>query len=132
MSNNAAGLTDYKIHCFHGEPGFILACTNRYTEIGLQEVFYDLQWEKMPVSRPGSHPEKTDIEKPERLEEMLRFARMLSRDIPFVRVDLYECKGVVYFGEMTFFPASGYKRFVPDEYDNKFGSLIILDRGATS
>lgn len=127
MSNDETGLTDYKVHCFNGQPEFILVCTNRYTKIGLQEVFYNLQWKKMPVSRPGCCTEQMDIEKPEQLGEMLGIAKKLSQDIPFVRVDFYLVEGIVYFGEMTFFPASGYKRFVPDEYDKKFGDLLTIN-----
>lgn len=128
MSNNETGLNDYKVHCFNGEPRFVLVCTNRYTKTGLQEAFYNLQWEKIPVSRPECSADKVDVEKPEQLEEMLNMSRTLSKGIPFVRVDFYIIGGTVYFGEMTFFPASGYKRFVPDEYDKKFGDLINVDQ----
>ena len=46
---------------------------------------------------------------------------MISHDVPFVRVDLYETNGRVYFSELTFYPASGFEGFRPTECDNKSG-----------
>ena len=117
---------DYKIHCFNGIPRFILTCSNRYTESGLIEIFYDLEWKRMPVHRPGNHTDEFDIPKPEKLNEMIQMAGMISKDIPFVRIDFYQIEHIIYFGEVTFFPASGYKRFIPEEYDKIFGGLIEL------
>ena len=44
---------------------------------------------------------------------MLELVEKPSKDIPFVRVDFYIVSGYIYFGEMTFFPASGFSPFVP-------------------
>lgn len=38
---------------------------------------------------------------------MLEIAKVLSKDIPFLRVDLYEINGKIYFGELTFTPCAG-------------------------
>ena len=59
---------------------------------------------------------------------MLELACSLSADIPFVRVDFYVSDGKIYFGEMTFYPTSGYTAFVPEEYDNIFGQWIDLTK----
>ena len=58
---------------------------------------------------------------------MLEIARILSKDIPYVRVDLYSIKGKVYFGELTFTPDGAilereYKKEIVAEY----GSYITL------
>ena len=45
---------------------------------------------------------------------------------PFVRVDFYNIHGKIYFGEMTFFPASGYWKFVPSDLDLVFGDWLTL------
>ena len=63
---------------------------------------------------------------PEQLEEMLRLSKILSQDIPFVRTDFYVIEGKVYFGEITFFPASGFAEFDPPVWDAKFGSWLTL------
>ena len=54
--------------------------------------------------------EKTP-EKPKKLNEMLRIARILSRGFRYVRVDLYNIDGEIKFGEMTFTPAAGYGKW---------------------
>jgi hypothetical protein len=60
---------------------------------------------------------------------MLRIARILSADFPAVRVDLYSIKGSIYFGELTFFPWSGYMKFEPDQFDLTLGEKFALPRG---
>ena len=57
---------------------------------------------------------------------MEELAKKLSRDIPFVRIDFYEIKGRIYFGEITFFPASGLNGFEPSEVDEQIGKMLIL------
>ena len=66
------------------------------------------------------------IEQPERLSDMIRIARKLSEDFPFVRVDLYEVNRKVYFGELTFFPMSGLPDFKPLKYDRVIGDMLKL------
>ena len=55
---------------------------------------------------------------------MLDIAKKLSRNFPFVRVDLYNVNGKIYFGELTFYPWSGYVKFIPEEFDSHLGSLL--------
>ena len=57
---------------------------------------------------------------------MLKFSKILSDNIPFVRVDWYEINGKLYFGEMTFYPGNGYEEFKPLVWDKKIGDLIKL------
>ena len=123
-----SALCDYKFFCFHGEPRVILLCAERYSAGGLRENFYDTEWNLLDVQRP-KHP-NTDysLEKPEKLPEMLDVARALSKDVPFLRIDLYVVDNKIYFGEFTFFPASGFAGFEPKEWDNTFGSWIDLPK----
>ena len=57
---------------------------------------------------------------------MLEYAEILSRDFPFARTDFYCIDGKIYFGEITFFPWSGYMRFTPDSFDYDLGALFEL------
>lgn len=57
---------------------------------------------------------------------MIEFSEKLAEGIPFVRIDFYEIDRKLYFGEMTFFPGSGFEEFDPVEWDNKLGDLISL------
>lgn len=63
-------------------------------------------------------------EEPQNFDEMKRVAAQLSAEFPFVRVDLYNVNGSVYFGELTFYPSSGYGKFHPDEFDLELGSYF--------
>lgn len=55
---------------------------------------------------------------------MKQVAKKLSEDSKFVRVDLYDVDGKIYFGELTFTPSSGLGKFYPDKYDYKLGRLF--------
>ena len=52
---------------------------------------------------------------------MWNLAKKLAMNKPFSRIDFYEVRGHVYFGEITFFPTTGMGGFQPEEYDLKFG-----------
>jgi hypothetical protein len=119
-------LTDYKIHCFDGEPKLILVCKNRFSKTGLLENFYDEKWNLLNLHRPNVKPIDGKIARPIKFDEMLGFARTLSEGIPFARVDFYESFGKIYFGEMTFYPASGFLPFVPREWDYKLGRMLNI------
>ena len=126
LKSDEGGLTDYKIHCFNGVPKFILVCRDRFTDSGLTEDFYNPEWERMNVKRPKIPNAVVPAPKPERLDEMLILAEKLSKDIPFLRVDFYVVEGKIYFSELTFFPASGFNSFEPEEWDRTFGEWIEL------
>lgn len=118
------GLTDYKIHNFNGIPKVILVCRERFADSPMAETFFTDEWEKLDIIRPG-HPNPT-CKQPENLEELLKLARVLSKDIPFVRTDFYTIGGKAYFGEITFYPASGLAPFSPDTFDEEFGQWLWL------
>jgi len=123
LENDQDNLTDYKIHCFNGEPHFIQTITNR--KAGGFETFYDTEWRPQPF-RLTYPPIDGEFPRPACLPEMLEVARALSAPFPYVRVDLYEQNDRPIFGEMTFYSASGYSYFEPPEWDAKLGELITL------
>jgi hypothetical protein len=57
---------------------------------------------------------------------MIHVVKELSKDIPFVRVDLYSVNNKTIFGEMTFYPTNGTKAFLPLEYNRIIGDYFIL------
>lgn len=126
MSDGDDGLSDYKVHCFDGEPKFILVCRDRFRNSGLTEDFFTPQWEHMSLKRPDIPNSKAEILCPETLERMLDLSKKLAKELPFARIDFYEVNGKIYFGEITFFPASGFKKFQPEEWDNILGQWITL------
>lgn len=119
-------LSDYKVHLFNGSPRFILVCKNRFSGNGMTEDFFDVEWNHLDIRREQHGNSTIPIEKPGEMDEILELAKKLSQDIPFVRSDFYIVNGKVYFGEMTFFPASGFSPFVPSEWDLTFGNWLTL------
>ena len=127
LLNVPGGLTDYKIHCLNGKPQFILVCSERNAKGRRMQVtldLFDVNWHAQnqylrPAGLEISGTGK--IEKPQRLDTLLGIARTLSADFPFVRVDLYEVQGEIYFGELTFSPACGVFPYFTDEFIQKMG-----------
>lgn len=119
-------LTDYKLHFFSGECKAIMVGANRYSETGLDNDYYTPEWEHFDFTRGHSHNAPTRCERPEKLDEMIQLGKVLAKDYPFVRIDFYVINQKIYFGEITFFPASGFNPFHPDEWDEIFGSWIQL------
>lgn len=121
-------LPDYKFFCFDGVPMFCQVIRNRNSKESID--FYDMDWKHQefvgltPVASNGLTP----VARPQALEEMKNICRKLSQGIPFVRVDLYEIKSAIYFGELTFFPASGFGKFTPDVWNERLGNMLKLPR----
>lgn len=119
-------LKDYKFFCFDGEVKYCQLIKNRSRQETID--FYDKNWKKqnfiglVDYINPKEKNSKGIDEKPMNYEEMIKIAEKLSEDFDFVRVDLYNINGKIYFGEMTFCPASGFGVFIPEEWNYKFGS----------
>ena len=122
------GLTDYKIHVFNGVPKFILVCKDRYGKSGMTETFFTDRWERMDMKRKNQPVSEQEIPKPAELEKMLNLAKILSKDIPFLRVDFYVVNHKLYFGELTFYPAAGFKAFEPEKWDRELGDCLTLQK----
>ncbi len=118
-------LKDYKIFCFNGEPKFLFVASDRQASTETCFDFYDIAFNHIPVKNghPNAHKK---IEKPLNWDKMLLLARQLSKDEKFVRVDLYNVRGKIYFGEYTFFHNSGLVPFEPIEWDYKFGEALQI------
>jgi len=80
----------------------------------------------LPVEIKFPSDKSRVINKPVKLEDMLKFARILSKDYPHVRVDFYSIGEEIYFGEMTFFHGSGFERILPEEFNVEMGKWIKL------
>lgn len=119
------GLMDYKVFCFNGEPKLIKV--NYHVQARYRVNWYDVNWNRVYGTTIYDPTDMNiDIEKPALLSELLAKARMLSMGIPYLRVDFYYNKGRLLFGELTFFPGSGFEQFEPDSYDVEIGRWIKL------
>lgn len=82
-----------------------------------------MNWEQMPFYRVD-YKRLDQIPKPKKFEEMKKVAQTLSAGTNFVRIDLFEVDGNIYFSEFTLYPASGMMPFVPNEYDRIVGEWL--------
>ena len=119
-------LSDYKFFCFNGEPMYCQVIRDRHTKETID--FYDMEWNHQefvglnPVASNGLTP----VARPEHLDILISICRKLAKDIPFVRVDLYVIDNKEYFGELTFYPASGFGVFTPNIWQENLGDILKL------
>ena len=123
--NSINDLMDYKFFCFNGKCKFFKIDFNRLTKH--QANYYDINGNFLPFGEEICPPDfSKKLELPVNLKKMINLAEKLSQNITFLRVDFYEINGNIYFGELTFYPASGFGKFEPEEWDLKLGNLIDL------
>ena len=116
---------DYKVYCFNGKPEQIMVRNHTHDIC----PFFDTTWNFLDFSdeigavRPW-------VPRPANLDEMLALAAKLSVGFGYVRLDFYNVKGRVYFGEFTFTPAAGIITYDPECWDLKLGEKwdLSLDR----
>lgn len=120
------GLTDYKFFCFNGVIGCIYVIGNRKVGNHGEMAIMDENFKRLPYQSKTQGTMAIDPPKPQNYDRMLQIVRILSNGFPHVRVDLYNVDGKIYFGELTFYGASGYQMFEPDEFDFQLGEFFEL------
>lgn len=117
-------LIDYKFYCFNGTPHFCQIITNRHS--GEMISHYDMNWKYKPEYDQANFKSLSNLIRPTKYTEMIDYARKLSEDFKFVRVDFYEIDNTVYLGELTFTPLSGVIKYKNLTTDAKLGDLLHL------
>jgi len=118
-------LCDYKFMCFNGKVRCTFVFAGRYSTAGIYGTIYNEKWEKLPFSR-YNQSSNDNIPKPYNYERMRILSERIAQDIPFLRVDWYEYNNHPFLGELTFYPAGGFKKFMPDEWDMILGGWLEL------
>jgi len=119
-------LPDYKFFCFDGIPKYCQVISGRNTTEAVD--FFDKDWNHQPFHEPRYLPFADKLpQRPSQYEKMWQLAGSIAVDKPFSRIDFFNIRDTVYFGEITFFPTSGFGGFDPTSYDELFGELISLD-----
>ena len=116
---------EYKIHVFNGVAKSLYVVTNRGIDIRYNNYYID--WTPFDGSQFNGW-KKTDypLEKPKNFAEMVSLAETLAKQFPFVRVDLYDVDGKIYFSEMTFTPAKGTLILDDDQADFEIGEWLKI------
>lgn len=125
MQDGSGELKDYKFFCFNGRVEFFKIDFDRFVDHHAN--YYDRNGKLLPFGEADLPPvPDKKLEIPHNIQEMIVLAEKLSAGIPFLRVDLYNIDGKIYFGELTFFPASGFGRISPEQYDRIIGKSLEL------
>lgn len=119
-------LKDYKIFNFNGEPKIIQLDYNRFVEH--KRKLYSVDWEPINATFIYGTDENDSFVRPRQLHKMLELSKLLSKGKPFVRTDFYYINDRIYFGEITFYPESGFGKVTPKQFDEKMGEWIQLPK----
>jgi len=117
-------LNDYKFFCFNGIPSICGVFSGRWSSV--TSDYFDMEWSHLPFTIRNIPFADSVPPKPLSFDTMRQLAAKLAAGYPHLRVDFYEVNSKVYFGELTFFSASGFSQFSPQRYDEILGDKIIL------
>ena len=118
-------MKDYKFFCFNGKVKCFKVDFGRFVEHHAN--YYSPNGIILPFGEKEFEPNSDHNEiMPNNLTEMITIAEDLSKGFKFLRVDLYNIKEEIYFGELTFYPASGMGAFTPNKWDYKLGKMLNL------
>ena len=120
---------DYKFYCFNGEPLFI----GNFIERNLEEHsivrgYFNPDWTPSDVFAEKDQMDLSKFEKPDNLETMMEYSRILSKAFPFVRVDFYDVDGKIIFGELTFTPTGCLGAYYAKDAYKKLGDALDIGR----
>ena len=119
---------DYKFYCMNGKSKYVMVCADREIGKAAKYFYFDRNWNMMPYTKDALEDPKRVIPKPEHIDEAFDYAEKLSKDFPFVRVDLYIVDGKIYFGELTFTPSAGMDVTRMASTDRILGDQLDLKR----
>ena len=125
QSGDTESLLDYKFFCFNGKVKFYKVDFGRFVEHHAN--YYSPEGNLLPFGEQGLEPDfNYPIKLPSNLDEMISIAERISQGEPFLRVDLYNINGKIYFGEITFFPGSGLLPWTHKETDVEIGQYLEI------
>jgi hypothetical protein len=112
--------SDFKFHTFNGRVEMIQVDTDRFT--GHKSTLFDRDWRQLKVGA-AKGIDDTQPSPPANMDQMIRLAEQLAEPFEYVRVDLYNVEGRIYFGEITHYPGAAAVTFDPPEFDDVLGNL---------
>lgn len=117
---------EYKIHVFNGIAKSLYVVSGRGKDIRYNNYYID--WTPFDGSQfNGWKKTEFPINMPENWGKMVEIAEILGKKFPFVRVDLYNVNGKIYFSEMTFTPAKGTLILDDDKCDFEMGEWLKIN-----
>jgi hypothetical protein len=126
-SDHKTELWDYKVFVFRGEPKLIQVDVDRFGDH--KRSFYTPDWTKTNLAILYE-PYDGDISKPPCLTTMLDYSARLAQPFLHARVDWYVLQERLLFGEITFFPESGFGRFNDPHWERAMGKWMAWENEA--
>lgn len=115
-------LNEIKLFCINGRVRFI---TDNHEKDGKRfSNIYDPAWNLQPVTY--GFPNNEIIPPPQNKKLLIELAEKLAAPFKFVRVDLYNVDGRIYFSELTFYPGGGLLPFSKIAFDEAMGKYFDL------
>lgn len=116
--------SDYKIHVFNKKNETKIIIQIDEDRFGNHKrSLFDINKQKLDFDiQPKYESVKSDYNWPDNFDEMIDVAKKLSEDFKYVRVDLYNIDGSIFFGELTFCHGSGWEPLSSKEADFLLGS----------
>ena len=118
---------DYKLFYINGEFQFTYVSFDR--EGVNDRCTYDANWNRLPfvyVDHYKDNMNTSEVLCPKSYETMIDFGRQIAQYFKFVRVDMYDIDGKMYFGEVTPFHSAGYAKFYPKEFEAIYAKKLKL------
>lgn len=122
--NKDGSIDDYKFLCFDGKFHYLWVDKNRNSNH--KRGFWNNELHFLHDVKSDHPTFDKDIPLPANIHEMISIAEKLSHGFPFARIDLYNINGEIYFGEITFYPWSGYVQYTPDSFDYELGTCFNI------
>lgn len=126
FNDDGSDVQDYKFFCFDGKVKVFQVNSERSSSSGTKTTFYYPEWQKADIKETDYAVSAVELQKPDRLVEMIDLAETLSANMPHVRVDFTYFNNQIYFGELTFYHCGGRKLFEPYEANMMFGDWLKL------
>lgn len=123
LTKNGEIMYEYGFYCYDGVPRLVEI--NEYQDTLHRVNMFDLDLNLLE-NKYGSPPLIESFIRTSPYQKMIEYATILSKEFPFVRVDLIYVNNRIYFGEMTFYPLAGLCKINPDSFDYFLGSHLKL------
>ena len=123
---------DYKVYCCNGKATYIMTCIGRAKNEKPKFYYFDTKGKlQRELTKDGLEaPKNFKYTIPDKWNEMIHYAEILSQPFPFVRADFYIENNQVIFGELTFTPSKGLDASKLPYTDKLIGDLIKLPTSA--
>ncbi|EOY9126687.1 hypothetical protein KC999_17980 [Proteus mirabilis] len=115
---------DYKFFCLNGKVQFVQVDLSRFKSH--KRNIYDKNFNLLDVEY--QFPKGEHIKKPILYDNAVAIAEDLSKELDFIRVDLYILENKIYFGEMTNFPGNCLEKFKPENFDLEMGTKLVINK----